>query len=175
LGLLRRYIKSCKGVIAVEFSMVALPFILLMVGTLEMAIMFASQSLLDGATANASRLIRTGQLQGGGDPQADFELAVCTVAQALMNCNDLQYQVISVDNFEDADNLPDADFDADGNLTDTTFDPGNENDVVLVRVSYTYDIATPMFQPLLTNMGNDKRIIMSTVVLQNEPYQWNVN
>ena len=175
MGLLRRYIKSCEGVIAVEFSFVALPFILLVVGTLEMAIMFASQSLLDGATGNASRLIRTGQLQEEGDPQAAFAQAVCNTAQALMNCDDLQFQVISVDDFEDADDLPDASFDEDGNLEDQAFDPGNENDVVLIRVVYTYNIATPMFQPLLTNMGNDKRIIMSTVVLQNEPYQWNVN
>lgn len=172
MGLFRRYIDNIKGVIAVEFALVALPFIILMIGTLEMAVMFTSQSLLEGASANASRLIRTGQAQQSGDPQATFQQAVCDVVQTLIDCNELQYQVVSVDSFEDVDNFPDAELDADGNLQNQIFDAGDENDVVLVRVVYIYQIATPMFQPLLSNMGSDTRAMMATVVLQSEPYNW---
>lgn len=172
MGIIRRYIESLKGVIAVEFALVALPFIMLMIGTLEMAVMFTSQALVEGATANASRLIRTGQVQESGNPQATFETAVCDVVQALINCNDLQYQVFSVDSFEDVEALPDADLNDEGVLQGQTFNPGNENDVVLVRVVYLYKIKTPMFQALLSNRGNDERAMMATTVLQAEPYDW---
>ena len=41
-------------------------FIYLMIGIIEMSLMFVASSLLDSATGQASRLIRTGQAQQGG-------------------------------------------------------------------------------------------------------------
>ncbi|MEM6780370.1 MAG: TadE/TadG family type IV pilus assembly protein [Pseudomonadota bacterium] len=172
MGVLKYFIRSKDGTTAVEFSLIAAPFIFMLIGVIEMALMFASASLLEGSAATASRLIRTGQVQQAGGSQAMFEDTLCDFASPLIACEDIQYQVFSVDTFEDADNLPDAEFDDDGNLTDTTYDPGGVSDVVLVRVVYNYNITTPLMQAFLTNNADNTRTMMATIVLQTEPYQF---
>lgn len=170
--LLKKFFKKKDGTTAVEFSLIAAPFIFMLMGLIEMALMFASASLLEGSAATAARLIRTGQVQQAGGSQAMFEDTLCNFAEPLIACGDLQYQVFSVDSFEDADGLPDAEFDADGNLTDTTYDPGGVSDVVLIRVAYKYEITTPLLQPFLTNNGDNTRTMIATIVLQTEPYEF---
>ena len=171
--LLKKFVKRKDGTTAVEFSLIAAPFVFMLIGLLEMALMFASQSLLEGAAATSARLIRTGQIQqSGGNPQAEFEDILCDFAEPLIACEDLQYQVVSMDDFQSAENFPPASFDDDGNLEGQQFTPGGVSDVVLIRVAYRYQITTPMFQPVLTNNGDNTRTMLSTIVLQTEPYEF---
>ena len=60
---LKKFIKNEKGTTAIEFSLLAIPYLMLTLGIIEIAIMYASASLLEGATNSASRMIRTGELQ----------------------------------------------------------------------------------------------------------------
>ncbi len=170
--ILRPWFKRTEGVTAVEFSLVGIPFVLMLIGTIEMALMFTAQSVLQEATFTASRLVRTGQIQNAGGDQSLFRDAVCDFADLLIPCNRIQFQVQEVPDFGDAEALPPAEFDEDGNLEDQGFDPGGVSDVVMVRVVYNYPIITPMMQPLLTNNGGTTRSMISTIVLQNEPYEF---
>lgn len=156
---------------AVEFSLVGLPFILMTVGVVEMAIVFTSQSVLQNATFSAARLIRTGQLQQGqmGDPEQAFRNAVCDFAELAIRCENIQFTVTRLDNFSDAEDMR-PEFDEEGNLQNTEFTPGVENDVVLVRVVYNYQITTPIMKQVLSDVGGDRRSLMSTIILQTEPY-----
>lgn len=170
-----KYIKSWKkneeGSTAVEFALVGIPFILMVIGIIEMALMFTSQSLLEASTSEAARQVRVGAVQQGGGEDV-FQDALCDFASVLIPCADIQYQVVSVDSFEEAGDFPDAEFDEDGNLEDQQFDPGGVSDVVMIRVAYKYPIKTPMMKLILTNNNDDSRILLSTVVLQTEPYQF---
>ncbi|PZQ47723.1 MAG: pilus assembly protein [Micavibrio aeruginosavorus] len=168
--LLKTWWKRDEGATAVEFSLVGFPFVLMTIGILEMALMFTSQSMLQEATFTASRLIRTGQIQQAGGTETMFRDAVCGFAELLIPCSRIQFQVQQLPSFSDADDMPPV-FDADGNLTDTPFDPGVENDVVLVRVVYNYPIRTPLMKPVLSNATGGKRTMISTIVLQTEPYE----
>lgn len=173
LKLTRRWTREKEATTAVEFALVALPFIIMIIGTVEMALMFTAQSLLEAGTATASRMIRTGQIQqSGGDQQQMFEDTLCGFVEVIIPCEEIQYNVVNLPNFGDAADMPDAEFDEDGNMEDQGFDPGNANDVVLIRVSYTYPIVTPMMQPVLTNTSDHNTIMLSTVVLQTEPYEF---
>jgi Flp pilus assembly protein TadG len=164
------WLKRKEGTTAVEFALVAFPFIFMTVGIVELALMFMTQSVLHESTFSASRLIRTGQIQQApGGQQEMFEDAVCDFARLLIPCGSIQYQVQSLPSFSDAEDMP-PQFDADGNLMNTGFDPGVENDVVLVRVAYNYPVKTPLMQPLLANNGAT-RTMFSTIVLRTEPYQ----
>ena len=168
-----RWVRERKGTTAVEFSLVAIPFILMTVGVIEIALMFTAQSILQQATFTAARMIRTGQLQQGqmgADPEQAFRQAVCDFAQEMIPCNEIQFTVRNLEDFSDADDL-DPEFDEDGNLQDTEFDPGAENDVVMIRVVYNYLIKTPMMQPLMSTVGATRRPLISTIILQTEPYQ----
>ncbi len=171
-SLLKKWWGRNDGVTAVEFSMIAVPFVVMTVGIIEMALMFTSQALLQESTFTASRLIRTGQLQqseSAGQEQM-FRDAVCDFSALLIPCNDIQFQVVEVPSFDEADDNP-PQFDEDGNLLDTPFDPGDADSVNVIRVVYNYPIRTPLMQPLLANHDNGVRTMMSTIVLQAEPYE----
>ncbi len=166
----KRWGRDQSGTTAVEFSMVGIPFILMTVGIVEMALMFTSQSNLQEAAFTASRMIRTGQLQqSGGNQEEIFKEAVCDFA-ILVPCDQIKMQVKKLPSFADVKDDPPK-YDADGNFLDEGFDPGGANEIVLIRLVYNYPVRTPMMQPMLSNVGNSKFRMVSTVVLQSEPYE----
>ena len=77
-----------------------------------------------------------------------------------------------MESFGDALAFPPAGFDEEGNLEDQQFDSGGVSDVVMIRTAYQYPIKTPLFQILMTNNGGDTRAMLSTIVLQTEPYEF---
>lgn len=171
MNIFKKWWQGNKGVTAVEFSLVGIPFILMTVGIIETAVMLTANSLLQESTFSAARLIRTGQIQkAASGPEEMFRDAVCDFSELLIPCDDIQFQVQEVPSFADAaDNEPEVD--DDGNLTDTAFDPGAQNAVVIIRVLYNYPVRTPMMQALLANREGGKHTMLSTIVLQTEPYQ----
>ena len=173
--LLYRYRKDESGATAVEFALVAVPFFFLIIGLFEMAMLFTAQGLVEAATNVAARQIRTGQIQqSGADPETMFRDQLCGFSQALLNCERFQIQVVNMDSFADAEAMEDPEFDEDGNMVGQAFDPGDANDVVLVRVAYRFPIMTPLLAPLMRNdaVGDNARLLMSTIVLQTEPYEF---
>lgn len=159
------------GSTAVEFALIGIPFIFMVIGIIEMALMFTAQSLLEASTGDAAREIRTGAVQQGGGEQLFID-TLCDFAAVLVPCDEIQYQVTALEDFGEAEGLPDAEFDEDGNLEDQSFDAGGVSDVVMIRVAYRYPIKTPMMQLMLTNNNDSNRIMLSTVVLQTEPYEF---
>ncbi len=171
-ALLKKWIIGVSGVAALEFSLVGIPFVLMTVGILEMAMVFTAQSVLHESVSTASRMIRTGELQksAAGGQEAMFKDAVCDFAGIFIPCGSINYQVQRLDSFSDASDAPA--YDEEGNLIDTPFDVGGASDVVMIRVLYNYPIMTPMMgQMLATRSTDNTRRLVSTVVLQTEPYE----
>lgn len=159
------------GTTAIEFSLLVLPFFMLLVGIIEISLMFTSATLLENATSAASRMIRTGQIQqSSDDPQTLFRNEICDHTMAFVPCNDVVFEVQQLSSFSDFGAIAPT-FDSDGNLVSSGFDTGGSSDRVLIRVAYTYEMMTPFIGPLLA--GSDNSILfMSTVVLQTEPYDF---
>lgn len=164
---------SNEGATAIEFALLAIPYVFLMVGIIELAIMFAAGSMLEGATNSAARLVRTGQLQQSGDASAQeaaFREAFCEYATALVDCNDVVIEARLMESFSDAEGETPT-YDDEGNMESSGFETGGSNDKVLIRASYRYDFMTPFMGPLLG--GADSAFdFMSTIVLQTEPYEF---
>lgn len=169
-----RWFKRKEGTTAVEFALVGIPFVLMIIGTLEMSLMFTAQAVLHESTFTAARLIRTGQIQTGqlGDGETAFRESVCDFAALMIPCDRIQFQVQQIPSFGDAGDVPPAEFDEDGNLEDQGFDPGGVSEIVLIRVVYNYPVVTPFMQPILSDDSGSTRTMISTIVLQNEPYQF---
>ncbi|HBR68483.1 MAG TPA: pilus assembly protein [Rhodospirillaceae bacterium] len=167
---IRRWVKGTEGTTAIEFALLAIPYVFLTVGIIELSIMYTAASLLEGATGSAARLIRTGQLQQqeAMQPEDMFRQALCDYATVLINCNDIQIEVQTLNSFDD---YTGPTFDADGNLVSAGFDAGGAQDNVLVRVAYRYTMMTPFIGPLLAGADNS-HLFVSTIVLQTEPYQF---
>lgn len=172
-GKIRHWHSCNKGTAAIEFAMVGLPFIIMLVGMIEISLFFSSAVSLEGAANDAARLIRTGQVQASGDPEKLFEDQLCKQVTGLITCSDIQYQVIPVaDNqFSNATAMQ-AEFDADGNLMNQGFDPGESSEAVLIRVIYHYPFLTPFLGRIITGGKATQALLMSTIVIKNEPYKF---
>lgn len=170
--ILAKWVGEKEGSTAIEFALLFMPYLFLTVAIMEMSIMYASASLLEGATGSAARLIRTGQLQQaeGVDPAEMFQEAICNYATVLINCNEVIIDVRTLESFGDYEENG-ATYDEDGNLVSEGFDPGGSGDRVLIRVGYRYNMMTPLIGPLLAGSDNT-RFFMSTIVLQTEPYEF---
>lgn len=169
LGLIRKWFKRDDGATAIEFSLLFLPYMTISLGIVELSLMFASASLLEGATDSASRLIRTGQLQqADDDPETLFREAMCEFAVALIDCTDVSIDVSTLDSYGD---FTAASFDDDGNLVTGDFDAGGSSSIVLIRVAYRYEMVTPIVGPLL-NGDDGSTLFVSTIVMQSEPYEF---
>ncbi len=169
--LINRWVKKRDGTTAIEFSLLAIPYVFLTVGIIELSIMYTGASLLEGATSSAARMIRTGQIQqSGADPETAFRQAICDYATVIINCNDIQVEVMTMASFSDFGAMG-ANYDGDGNLVSQGFDAGASNDRILIRVAYRYEMMTPFIGPLLAGPDNS-HLFMSTIVLQTEPYEF---
>lgn len=160
--------------VAVEFALIALPFFILLMGMIEIALYFAAGTVLEGGAAAASRTIRTGQAQLSGDPEDVFETAMCNHVSAMLDCSRIQYEVIHVaeGTFAGSENYT-PQFDADGNLIPAGFSTGNSNDVVMVRTLYRYSFLTPFIGTMMTGgVGDNTMVHMAVSVLRAEPYNF---
>src|SRR5262245_27157195 len=73
----RRLIGQQDGAAAVEFGLVAAPFLALIFAIMETAIVFFAGQALETAAADSARLIMTGQAQTAGYSESQFKTAVC--------------------------------------------------------------------------------------------------
>jgi Flp pilus assembly protein TadG len=165
----RAFLADTKGATAVEFALVATPFIGLLVGIIQTFLVFFAQQLLETAVNQSSRLILTGQAQAQSMTQAQFASAVCTNLPILINCNNLMIDVEVAGSWTTANaGAPSLTYDSNGNVTNTwQFSPGNPGDIVVVRVMYLWPV---FIAPLVANLSNGKRLIMASTAFQNEAY-----
>jgi len=171
------FIKDSKGATAVEFALIATPFLALIAALIQTFLLFFAQSLLENAVLHSARQILTGQVQTADASMtqaagmAAFHSTVCTNAAVLFNCNGLMVDVQVASNWSSANTgMPTLTYDSSGNVNNTwQFNPGNAGDIVVVRVMYLWPV---FFGPIafnLANQPNGTREIMATAAFQNEP------
>ena len=167
----RRFARGEEGAAAVEFAMVAAPFLALMFAIMETALVFFASQTLETAVSDSARLIMTGQAQNQSFSQTDFKNAVCSKISGLFDCQSgLQIDVKTYSSFGSVDNS--APLDANGNLkTDFGYQPGGPGDIVVVRLMYQWPVYASLLGFNLGDMAGNKRLIMATAAFRNEPYQ----
>jgi Flp pilus assembly protein TadG len=167
----RALMRREDGTAAVEFAIVAAPFIALLLAILETTLVFFAGRLLDVVVTQASRQIMTGSAQAGHMTQSGFATAVCQNVHALFNCSQLMIDVQTYASFSAANTTtPALTFDSGGNVNNNWgFNPGNPNDIVVVRVMYQWPIVLGPLGFNLSNMSNGNRLLMGTAVFKNEP------
>jgi Flp pilus assembly protein TadG len=168
----RRMVRNEDGVTAVEFGIIAFPFLLLVVALLETALVFLTTLDLENAVKDASRLIRTGQAQNASFDVAAFRHELCNNISLISNCESNGDLVIDVRSFNDFQsiNLPpiyDSDSDSFG---ETEYSQGNGLKVVVVRAYYKMKLLTQFPGVGLANIGNSHRLLDAIAVFRNEPF-----
>jgi len=167
----RRFARRQDGIAAVEFGIVAAPFLALMFAIMETAIVFFASQTLETAVADSARLIMTGQAQQSSFTQAQFKSAVCAKILGLFDCaNGIKIDVKTYSNFSAVSSA--KPFDANGNLLNNFgYTPGAPGDIVVVRLMYQWPIYVSLLGFNLADMSGGKRLIIATAAFRNEPYQ----
>ncbi len=161
-----------RGVAAIEFAMIAIPFFLLIFGMLEVCMLFIMSSILEHGVGEAARAVRTGQMQAAGATGDDFRNAICDeLFDMLYDCkNRLKIDVRTFDNFSStaAPNV----ITPSGELDDTGFgySPGTRDSIVVVRAFYEWDLFVPGLTKPLANLSDGRRLLQGTAAFRNEPF-----
>jgi len=168
-----RFGRKNDGAAAVEFAIVAVPFIAMLFAIIELAFVFWAGQVLETAVHDTSRLIMTGQAQKQTFDQTRFKQELCARVLGLFNCNTGMIIDVRTSGAFATANLSKPTFKPNGQLDDTgfSFQTGGPGDIVVVRVMYEWPLILRTFGLDLADTPSGKRLLMSAVAFRNEPYQ----
>jgi pilus assembly protein Flp/PilA len=187
-GRIARFPSAREGATAVEFALIAMPFLGLVAAIIETALAFFAGQVLDNAVSNAARQLYTGQFQAArsadpAPPQGTtaqqvalqkFKDAICEGPVIIFDCTDVKVDVLAM--ADNTDYTPPSPVDANTRTwrsTPTVFgtqyqNPGS-NQIAIVQAAVEYPVFFSFLNP--NTLANGKRVLQSTVAFRTEPFQ----
>ena len=164
---------NVNGATAVEFALVAAPFLALLVGIIQTFLVFFAGQQLETVVNKTSHLILIGQAQDQKMNQGTFAQNLCANIVILFNCNGLMIDVQAYNSFSAANTAPTTlTFNPLGQVTNTwQYNPGTPGQIVVVRVKYQWSVFLGPLGFNLSNLSNGNSLLMATAAFKNEPYQ----
>ncbi len=159
------------GSSAVEFAMVAFPFFFMMFAIMELGLVFVTDSVLENATVETGRLVRTGEAATGNMSAEQFKTELCNrmsifksdcPGRATVDVRELpQFRTNPPDPLANG-----TSFDASG----LDYKLGQPGSLVLVRIWYRQPLFTPFLKQAMSKLGDGDTIMIATTAFRNEPY-----
>jgi hypothetical protein len=178
---LRRLRADQSGFTAVEFAAVALPFVMLLFGTISVCLFYFTNFTMENAVWQASRAIRTGQFQQGlggyaglstdEDRKKAFKQALCTKAPPFVDCEKVIVLVQS--NSGGFGSITPPICATDGTMIEEEkagFNPGGASSVVLVTACYPWSFGGKLPFMAMGNLKDGSLLIQASVAFRTEPY-----
>ncbi|HTV70054.1 MAG TPA: TadE/TadG family type IV pilus assembly protein [Rhizobiaceae bacterium] len=170
-SLFTRFLGDRKGSTAIEFTMLAIPFSMLVFAILESCISFAGQQVLANTTDDIARQVRTGQRRDLD--KETLEDLVCARIQFMVaeNCPGLIVDLRQYDTFTKAA-AEKIKYTADNDIDTTGFDvkPGGKGTKNMLRIFYKWPVMTDLMRRSMSNLKDGKTLHFASVTWQNEPY-----
>jgi Flp pilus assembly protein TadG len=168
----RAFLRHDGGATAVEFALVAAPFIALLLGIIQTFLVFFAGQQLQSIVTQTSRLILTGQAQDQGLSQASFAQKLCANVVVLFTCGNMMIDVQAYSSFSAASTgTPTLTYNGAGQVTNAwQYNPGSPGQIVVVRAMYQWPVFLGPLGFNLSNLSNGDRLIMASAVFKNEPY-----
>ena len=162
---LRRFRKDRRGVTAIEFALVLPPFLLLTLGTLEIALLQLTSSSFANAVNEVSRPIYTGSAGCITDPEVVKELICSHIkirdqANCLGNTKIVLEEIAAFGGGSQFD-----DFDAIVESADT----GSSGAIMMMQVYHQWEILVP-FMDLPLGGGQGAVTFAHNTAFRNEPF-----
>jgi Flp pilus assembly protein TadG len=168
-----RFARAEGGSPAIEFAMVAPALFYFLMGIIEVGVIFFGSSMLQNATDDTARRIRTGQLSGALTA-AQLKTDICSEVNGLISASDCTSNLV-VD-LRDYSNFSGSSYpkvtNANGTLNTGSMSVQATADcsVVLLRSFYPWSVMTPLLSTLLQSMPGGKYLITSSAAFRTEPY-----
>lgn len=189
LSVFKRLGKSESGSTAMEFGILAIPFFLIIVATIETFVAFAGEQLLESAVDSMSRKLRTGEITFNmGLPtdlnEAEFNTEFCNEISLMLSCDGigtadqkLFVDLQTVTNYSSIDASVPKVTSANYSELDTSgfgYNPGGSGTINMLRVYYKWEVTTDVIRPYITNIrpssGSEYYLMVATTAFQNEGY-----
>jgi Flp pilus assembly protein TadG len=121
------------GTVALEFGLLAIPFLILFLGVFQIGFVLFAQISLDYATTQAARELLTGQATvSSGDSQTTFQNAdFCSYLSPLIACSGVLIVLQPVTNYQTALTNEAAP------TSSTTVNPGFAGSMMMLQAFYT--------------------------------------
>jgi Flp pilus assembly protein TadG len=160
-----------RGFTAIEFAMVAMPFLMMLFGIITVGLYFFTTFTLENAVEETGRLIRTGQVQQSNMTADQFKQEVCNRLPGYVDCTMLRINVQTFAGF-DTIAMPSC-VDVSGKLIDsskTSYTPGGADAVVLVTICYEWQLAGKLPFLNVSNMSDGSALLQASTTFRTEPY-----
>lgn len=169
---LRRFLKSSNGATAVEFALVATPFLFMLFAIFEIGRLYTISSVLEDATMDAAREVRIGALQTSGGGIEAFQEKVCErMGVFSLGCADaLSIDVRVMPSFANQ-SPPDPVTGDEFNEGVLQFQPGHSQDIILVRTWWRTPFFAPMMTQGLRRLADGSAVLTTATTFRNEPYE----
>lgn len=166
---LRRFGRDRRGVAAIEFAMLALPFFLTVFAIFETSMVFLAELTLDQSVETVARKVRTGELQRAKMSKADFDKEICDGVSFLLDCNDLE---IDLNVYSDFSKLPPPSPIKNGDIDPSGFvyTLGGPETISALRVYYKWPIRTDIMRAYLSNLNDGSHLLFSMAAFRTEPF-----
>jgi Flp pilus assembly pilin Flp len=179
----RRFARDCRGVTAIEFGLVALPFFAMVFAMMTIGLNYLTYYSLEKGVVDAARLLRTGEAQKAGLDLDDFRKLVCDGAGGFITCdNHLVVHIKSSETF--AGLSPPASCVTNGALSPSsgtgsdalTSKTGEDDIAVQVTACYEWEMGADLWQTIWSLVSPDpvvqgKTILSATTAFRSEPYK----
>ena len=186
----KRIRKSESGSTALEFGVLAIPFFMIIVATVETLVAFAGEQILVNAVDKMSRQLRTGEItfnmgRATDLTEAEFRDLFCNEINIVLSCSNtissdqkLFIDLKNVVNYSDIDvgipKVSSADY-AELDTSGFEYAPGGSGSINVLRVYYKWDVTVDLIRPYITNIrpgaeGSEYYLMVSTTAFRNEGY-----
>lgn len=180
-----RFRRDEDGAAAIEFSLLAIPFFLLIFAIIETCLTFGAEQTLNYAVDKMGRQLRTGQITFATGEATDmteeqFREQLCEEISIFFTCgSDVDDRFfLDLQSYTTFADIPTDVPVSSGSLDDSgfVFNPGGAATINMLRAYYIRTIAIDMFRPYLANIKKsggsqtDHYLIVATTAYRNENY-----
>ena len=178
-GFLTRFVRNRRGSTAIEFSILALPFALLVFAILESCISFAGQEVMANITDDVARQLRTGQLRPADVAGSKLTTLICSRLQIIVSTDCPQQLLVDLREYPTFADAATATFKIQNGdvvlmqgTNSQTFanTPGLAESKNMLRVFYKWPVVTDLMARSMANLSGGRTLHFASVTWQNEPF-----
>ena len=163
-----------QGAGAVEFAMVAFPFLLFLFFLIEIGYDFFAQAALDYGVQTASRQIQVGQAQDAATAAIFTTAYVCPVLSGLLPCSPIKVNVtpVTTDFYTGVSATPPVNAAGQIDTSGFIYCPGRPNQLMLMQAVYTSASLVASVIPGMASRTPDgmAHVTASSIAFANENF-----
>jgi Flp pilus assembly protein TadG len=168
----RSFAKDERGSNAIEFSLLVLPFMLMMFAIIETGLSFATQQVMSNATDDLARSLRVGEILPGDVSAAGVHDAICGKISYMVatGCPGLSVDLQTYATFAAVPLAIPRTASGDLNTAGFGVSPGGSMSKNQIRVFYRWPVYLDFMAKHLAELPGGNTLLYSTLTWQNEPY-----